>query len=202
MLRAVTIQSGGALWLLHVGDMVMGIEDPGHDRHANLWQVQMTEPITGKVYSLIDCLKAVREVDKWMPADVENWHKSAGNPNIQPQALVCDITGWPDGGEGTNRCYCAFSGDGRWTQTLCGIKGRRTFTQVVPDGGTYHVTGINPETGETIDKVMKSGDTLIIDGPANGLLGYILNGVRVPGKAARTVTYPELVISDDVRLEI
>jgi hypothetical protein len=202
MLRAVTIQSGGALWLLHVGDMVMGIEDPGHDRHPNLWQVQMTEPITGKVYSLIDALKAVRAVDAWMPANVENWQKSAGNPNIQPQALVCDITGWPDGGEGTNRCYNAWSGDGRFTQVLCGIKGRRTFTQVCPDGGTYHITGINPETDERLDWTLASGQTVVIDGPANGLLGYILNGVRVPGPAARAVVYPPLTIADDVRLEL
>jgi hypothetical protein len=133
MLRAVTVQSGGALWVLHVGDMVMGIEDPAHGRHANLWEIDNLPAI----------LKAVRQVDAWMPPDVENWRKSAGNPNIAPQALVSDITGWPDGGEGVNRTYCAFA-DGRFTQTLCGIKGRRTFTQVVPDGGRYHITGIDP----------------------------------------------------------
>ena len=191
MLRAVSVQSGGACWVLHVGDMVMGVEDPGHGRHANLWQID----------NLIPSIKAVREVDKWMPAGVENWAKSAGNPNIAPQALVCDITGWPDGGEGTNRCYCAFSGDGRFTQTLCGIKGRRTFTQVMPDGGTYRVTGINPETGETIDKTLRSGESFVINGPADGMMGFILNGVRLPGAASRRVVYPELTVSDDVLFE-
>jgi hypothetical protein len=191
MLRAVTVQSGGACWVLHVGDMVMGIEDPDHGRHANLWEVD----------NLIPTIKAVRVVDAWMPDGVENWSKSAGNPNIAPQALVCDITGWPDGGPGTNRCYCAFSGDGRFTQTLCGIKGRRTFTQVMPDGGTYHVTGINPETGELIDHTLASGQSFVINGPADGMLGFILNGVRVAGAAARTVVYPPLVVSQDVLAE-
>jgi hypothetical protein len=191
MLRAVTVQSGGALWVLHVGDMVMGVEDPAHGRHANLWEID----------NLIPTIKAVRQVDAWMPPDVENWRKSAGNPTIAPQALVADITGWPDGGEGVNRAYCAFS-DGRFTQTLCGIKGKRTFTQVVPDGGRYHITGIDPETEQTLDVTLSSGESFVINGPADGMLGFILNGVRVPGRAARTVVYPPLVVSDDALAEV
>jgi hypothetical protein len=192
MLRAVSVQSGGALWVLHVGDMVMGLEDPSHGRHANLWEIDR----------LAESIKAVRQVDTWMPSGVENWHKSAGNPNIRPQALVADITGWPDGGPGVNRAYCALT-DGAFTQTLCGIKGTRTFTQVMEDGATYRVTGIQPETGELLDVTLKSGQSFTINGPADGMLGYILNGTRVPGGAVlrAPVVYPPIVVAEDVLLE-
>jgi hypothetical protein len=148
--------------------MVTGLEDPTHGRHPNLWEVDNLENI----------IKAVRQVDTWMPQGVENWQKSAGNPQIAPQALISDITGWPGGGEGTNRCYNAWAGD-RFTQTLCGIKGRRTFTQSAPDGGTYHIRGIQPETGETWEVTLAHGATMVIDGPPDGMLGYIVNGERV-----------------------
>jgi hypothetical protein len=33
------------------------------------------------------------------------------------------------------------------------------------------------------------------------MLGFILNGVRVPGRSSRTVVYPPLVVSQDALLE-
>jgi hypothetical protein len=69
LMRATAHIQGCGLWVLHVADMVKGVLDPAHDRHANLEEVPNLDAI----------LQAVRRVDGFLPDGVENWteHESA-----------------------------------------------------------------------------------------------------------------------------
>jgi hypothetical protein len=167
MFRACNIQSGGALWVLHVGDMVQGIEDPAHNRHPNLWQVANLPAI----------LQATRIVDKALPDGVENWSKTAGNPNTNPQVFVPDIAGWPDGHTGVNRFYAAIQG-GEFTQTLLGVAGTRVMTLRMPGFSRCSLTGFNPETLDMVEfKDVPVGFQWTIAGRSDGLTGYVLHGI-------------------------
>jgi hypothetical protein len=145
--------------------MVMGIEDPSHGRHPNLWEVDNLETI----------IRVVRSVEPWLPEGVENWAKSAGNGNILPQSLVPDIQGWPGGGEGCNRFYSAFDGP-RVCQVLNGVKGRRTFTSRLPQ--TADFVGKNPETGEEFAVTLDPGGSFVIEGRPDGMTGFTVNAIQ------------------------
>jgi hypothetical protein len=180
--RACTHQSGGAMWVFHVGDMVMGVRDPGHHRMPNIWQVgcETDNPVANTPENpcpyIVQALHAVRSVDGYMPDSVENWQKTAGNVNTAPQALKPDQAGWDVQGPTVNRAYAALGGN-VFMQTLLGIKGALHFTLTMPGVSRCHISGLNPGTGELLSLDLNVGDGTVIQGRDDGNTGYVLTGL-------------------------
>ncbi len=179
LFRACTAQSGGAMWVLHVGDMVMGVRDPAHHRMPNIWQVGCETDDMGANTPdnpcpyIVTVLKAVRSIDPYLADSEENWRpKSAGNPNIQPQALKPDNAG-SDGFPVVNRAYAAFNGP-NFVQTLLGVNGDLGFQLTTPYASHCQIKGLNPLTGETLALSLNVGDRTVIHGDGN--TGYVLVG--------------------------
>lgn len=182
MFRACTHQSGGAMWVFHVGDMVMGQRDPGHHRMPNIWQVgcESDNPVANTPENpcpyIVQALHAVRSVDGYIPDSVENWQKTAGNPNFAPQALKPDQAGWDVQGPTVNRAYAALGGT-IFMQTLLGLKGPLHFTLTMPGVSRCHIQGLNPGTGELLSLDLNVGDGTVITGRDDGNTGYVLTGL-------------------------
>ncbi len=165
MLRQTSVQSGGALFVLHVGDMVMGVEDPGHGRHPNLWEVD----------NLPALIAAVRGVDRWLPEGVENWtptNQHGTTERVGPHPLLADGI-WSDGDDhGVNRAYGAVSGN-QFIESLLGVKGHVTLTPDRP----MTATAFDPVSGNAVATVtLAPGQPWTLQGRDDTMVGYVISG--------------------------
>ncbi len=160
MKRATGIISGGSMFVLHIGDMVTGRDDPSRNRTANLWDVPNIDMI----------LKTVRHVDTLMPAGCESWAKY--NNGWQGHPLPSDAF-WQDGADhGVNRHYAASDGQ-QFVSVMNGVKGYAIQTA----SRDMTVVALNPETGAVVDAVeLSQGQTWRLEGRDDTMTGYILYG--------------------------
>ncbi len=161
MTRATGILSGGAMYVLHVGDMVAGRIDPAHNRHANLWEVPNIDAI----------LKGVRGIDSLLPDGIENWSKYnnswAGHP-------LTTNTFWSDGAsEGVNRNYAA-SRDQQFVIVEDGI-----LRQVTSRATRFnHVEAYDPLTLELKASAdLIPGQLWTLPGRDDTMSAYIIKGI-------------------------
>jgi hypothetical protein len=179
MMRALGAQEGGALFVLHVGDMVAGQRDPAHHRMPNLWQAGCengTNTPDNPCPYIDRVLKAVRSIDPYLPEGVGNWRpKTAANVGIPPQALQPPQAGFDVSGPTVNRAYAAIDGP-RFMQTLLGIRGPLPLTLTMPGVSTCHIKALQPETGEMLEFDLTTGATWTAQGRDDTQTGYILTG--------------------------
>lgn len=165
MLRQTSVQSGGALFVLHVGDMVMGKEDPAHGRHPNLWEVD----------NLPALFAAVRGVDRFLPDGIENWtptNQHGTTERVGPHPLLADGI-WSDGDDhGVNRAYGAVSGN-QFVESLLGVKGYVTLTADRP----MTASAFDPVTGDVVSAVtLAPGQSWTLQGRDDTMVGYVVKG--------------------------
>jgi len=160
MMRATGVLAGGAMYVLHVGDMVTGREDPARNRRPNIWQVEGIDAIC----------RTVRGVDQWLPARIENWEKFNNFWNGHP--LTTDAF-WGDGAvdHGVNRNYAAIDGD-RFVMVVNGVLREVTFTA----RQACHVEAASPVTGIVISTNLAAGQTWTLPGRDDTMAGFLVTG--------------------------
>jgi hypothetical protein len=164
MMRATAHMQGCALWVFHVGDMVMGIEDANHGRHANLSQV----------VGLDAMFQAIRNVDPWIPDGVENWtftNQHGSNERVGPHPLLADGI-WSDGDDhGVNRAYGAVGGN-NFVEVLLGVK---DYVNVKADRAMAFDV-FEPVTKAVLHFDLGAGQSAKLAGRADTMEGYIIRG--------------------------
>jgi hypothetical protein len=164
MLRANGVISGGAIFVLHVADMVTGLGEAARDRKPNLWEISNIDQI----------LKVVRGVDKLLPQGVENWQpktsQHGGTDRVGPQPLLSDAI-WSDGSDhGVDRAYGAVNG-GEFIEVLNGVMNVAHLLPLAP----CSVIATDPLTMESISTKLTS-QTWDLAGDENASKAYIVNG--------------------------
>jgi hypothetical protein len=161
MMRATSVLSGAALYVLHVGDMVGGRIDPVHQRVANLWEVPNIDTI----------LKAVRGVDPLLPENLENWPKFN---NFWPGHPLTTAAFWGDGSpDGVNRNYAASDGTS-FIVVADGVKDHMVNTA----RRAMHVDAYDPLTGGILSSAdLAAGQTWDLPGRADTMTAYVIKGI-------------------------
>lgn len=101
--RAMGVFNGVGRYVFHNANGVTGLPDPAHNREGDLWSVPNIDVM----------MRAVRQIDGWLPIGVEHWQKTTqhGSDPVGPHPLVADFI-WSDGhAHGCDRCYGAIHGD-------------------------------------------------------------------------------------------
>jgi hypothetical protein len=160
MMRATGVLSGGALYVLHVGDMVAGRVDPAHNRHANLWEVPNIDAI----------LKAARGVDKLLPLGIEDWLKFNNSWGGHP--LTTDAFFGDGADHGVNRNYAAVNG-GQFVVVVNGVLKQASFKVT----SACHVDAYDPVTLAIKDSVdLAAGQQWTLPGRDDTMAGYVVIG--------------------------
>lgn len=167
LMRFLCHISGGAHYVLHVGDMVKGQKDDGHHREANLWEI--TDP------DLLTIMKAVRGVDQWLPDGVENWNKSSqsGTHGYPGHPLTADGI-WSDNNtdHGVDRAYSANNGHD-FVEAICGVF---HYVNMIADRN-LHVKVYDPVSAELVlEQDVAGGQSIRLEGREDTMAGYIAVG--------------------------
>jgi hypothetical protein len=166
MMRATAIICGGAMYVLHVGDMVAGRENPAIRRHANVWQVHDIDKI----------LRAVRGIDELLPEGVENWSKLQQGRDVVP--LTADAFISSGGDHGVSSVYVA-ADDARFVMVVNGVLRHVTFTATA----ACRVTAFEPLTRTTVSTAtLAPGQKWTLAGREDTMTAYIVHGTLTRSK--------------------
>ena len=170
--RLLGIMCGGAGYVLHVGQGVLGIASPQYGRPANMWEVPNIDVI----------MKVVRDADALMPLGVENWQCVNNGRSNHPLPLD-GHTGFWEGGAGdrapaVNKNYAAISNTA-FVVMLTGVKSNG-ITGPVPAGTARrhcHVEAIDPVTHAVVfEGTLEPGQSFTVPGRGDTMAAYVVRG--------------------------
>jgi hypothetical protein len=164
LMRATAHIQGCRLWVLHVADMVKGVLDPAHDRHANLEEVPNLDAI----------FQAVRRVDGFLPDGVENWtntNQHGHTDRVGPHPLLADGI-WSDGDDhGVDRAHGAVNGN-QFVEVLLGVKDYVNLQAAQ----ALAFDALDPASGTVMHYELGSGQSVRLAGRADTMAGYLIRG--------------------------
>lgn len=171
MMRAVGVDSGGAIYVLHTGTTVYGrahTHPSGGFRPANIWEVANIDAIVA----------AVRDIDTLLPEGVENWTKANTQWTTPNPVAPFQVNGhWPtSGSDGVNKAYAALSGQD-FIQLPIGVRNCRLTASYPLTCTIYDPLTLQPLTGlENVSK--EAGETIDLPGDPNYMAAYVIRGTR------------------------
>jgi hypothetical protein len=159
-MRAVSILTGCASFVLHNGAGVMGLVDDAHNRPADCWDVPGIDAI----------MRHVRAVDPLLTPGLENWPKANGT---WPQSPFRPDAFWPDGADhGCVRCYSAYQSP-QFVSLVFGVKRYVDLTARARCIGTATDLEL-PEAPRPFH--LDAGGVLRLEGPFDANAAYVVTG--------------------------
>jgi len=170
--RLLGILCGGAGYVLHVGQGVLGIASPDYGRPANMWEVPNIDTI----------MRSVRAADPLLPLGVENWKVVNNGRSDHPLPLDPHEGFWEGGADdvapAVNKNYAAIAGS-EFVVMLTGCKSIQAVGPV-PAGTAAracHVAAIDPLTHQTVVETdLAAGQSWSVPGRADTMAAYVVRG--------------------------